>query len=397
MALHLLILLPRIPYPLRDGGAIAMNQTLEELVRRGCQVTVLAMNTARHFVEESDLPPLYQQLKRFETVFIDNTINPLSAFLNLFTGKSYNIERFVDKNFKQKLSELLQAETFDVVWFESIYTSMYLEDIQEQSQAKCFCRVHNIEHRIWQRLSEHESSFFKRKYLELLTERLRNYELHILHEFDLLLPISKTEEHYFEKEKINASYYLPFGTRIQPYPSVELTPGTCYHIGSMDWAPNLEGVEWFMKDVWKELRVELPDLTLYLAGKKMPKQLFDLQNKQTLVVGEVEDVNSFCADKQLMLVPLLSGAGIRVKILEAMSMGKAIIATPMAVEGIGVQDGVHILLAETAQDFKDQIKKYYRDVEACLAIGARAREFVRVNYEVEKIYVELVEGIQHLL
>lgn len=394
--LNILILLPRIPYPLRDGGAIAMNQTLEELVKQDCDVSVLAMNTERHYVEESELPPVYKQLKHFKTVYINNQIHPLSAFLNLFTDKSYNIARFEDKRFSAALIQLLKEDDYDIVLFESIYTSPYLKEVQQHAKAQCFCRVHNIEYLIWQRLAEHESNFLKRKYLLLLTERLKQYEIQTLKEFDLLLPISKQEEAFFIEHKINSSYCLPFGTSVNTYEPVEPEPNSLYHIGSMDWAPNLEAVEWFLDEVWKTLQHELPDAKLYLAGKKMPKPIFDKQNKQTIVLGEIDDSIAFNISKEIMIVPLLSGAGIRIKIIEAMALGKCIIATTVAVEGIGVQHGVHMVIADTAEEFSSAIKQLLSDKNRQQQVGQQAKLFVQHFYQKEKMYHDLVEGFKNL-
>jgi polysaccharide biosynthesis protein PslH len=233
--------------------------------------------------------------------------------------------------------------------------------------------------------------------LELLTERLKQYELSVLKEFDLLLPISKTEEKYFQQNRINSSYYLPFGIGGIQIQHAEIESNTIYHIGSMDWAPNLEGVEWFLKEVWKDLQKELPMVKLYLAGKKMPKHISSQSNQQTIVLGEVDDVNEFSATKEIMIVPLQSGAGIRVKIIEAMALGKPIIATSVAVEGIGATDGKHIAMVNTPEEFKEKITYYLTHPEECRTMGNNAKEFVHTYYQKEKIYTELVEGITHLL
>ena len=89
MALKILILTPRIPFPLRDGGSIAMNQTLEGYIEQGCEVSLLALNTSRHWVDEATLPALYKKLVHFESVYIKTDVNPLSAFFNLFTCTSF--------------------------------------------------------------------------------------------------------------------------------------------------------------------------------------------------------------------------------------------------------------------------------------------------------------------
>jgi glycosyltransferase involved in cell wall biosynthesis len=367
-------------------------------VQQGCEVSLLSMNTSRHWVDENSLPELYSKLVYFKTVFINNNINPLSAFFNLFTGKSYNVSRFINKNFETALIELMKQEAFDIIQFESIYTSPYLQIAQENSDAKCFCRVHNIEHLIWQRLSENEANFLKRKYLKILTNRLKNYEIDILKKFDLLLPISRTEEKYFSDNKINASFYLPFGIDINKpiLENIEQNVHSIYHIGSMDWAPNVEGITWFLSTVWDDLQTELKDVKLFLAGKNMPKSLLKKENNQTVILGEIEDFSAFSLSKNIMIVPLLSGAGIRIKVLEAMAFGKVVIATEIAVEGIGLTHQKNVLIANSPEDFKEQLHYCFSNLEKIKSIGDHAKQFVEANYSKEKIYLEVVEQFQHL-
>ncbi len=392
MALKILIITPRIPFPLRDGGSIAMNQTLEGYTEQGCEVSLLALNTSRHWVDEAVLPPLYKQLVHFESVYVKTDINPLSAFFNLFTDKSYNVERFVNKQVEQCLIRLLQKETFDIIQFESIYTAPYLKTARKFSEAKCICRVHNIEHLIWQRLTENEKSFMKRTYLKLLTNRLINYELDIIRQFDLLLPISKKEEEFFTSQKLNRCIYLPFGTQKKEtdISDIRYDQNSCYHIGSMDWAPNIEGVQWFLEEVWNKACIELPEVTFFLAGKNMPPSLLSKENKQIDVVGEVDDFIHFSLEKNIMIVPLLSGAGIRIKILEAMSLGKTIITTSVGAEGIGCTHYKNILICDTADDFIKTLKFCFSETDKAKEIGMRAKEFVETYFQKQKIYTDIV-------
>lgn len=396
--MKILLLTPRIPYPLRDGGAIAMNQTIEGLIEAGCEVHLLAMNTARHWVDPQSLPPVYQQLKGMETVYVNNSINPLSAFLNLFTDKSYNISRFQQKEFAQQLKVLLQNHVFDVVFFESIYTSPYLKTVKEFDSVQCVCRVHNIEHQIWQHLAEHEKSFLKKKYLHLLTTRLKQYELDILQRFDALLPISMNELGFLEKLNPGKCLYLPFGVEGQlSLPEVHCDKKTCYHIGSMDWAPNVEGIEWFLKEVWQPIKQTLPDVTFYVAGKNMPANLMAKKDVQIEVVGEVEDFVHFSLSKNILIVPLRSGAGVRIKILEAMAMGKTIISTSMALEGIDAIHEKHVLIADTPGDFQACINRCFKDEEFATRLGENAREFVLLKFNRQRIYHNLLQELKNLL
>jgi glycosyltransferase involved in cell wall biosynthesis len=398
MALRILILTPRIPYPLRDGGAIAMNQTIESYLEQGCEVSLLSLNTSRHWIDESLLPQMYGKLNQVKTVYVKTDVNPLSAFFNLFTDKSYNVARFINKEVETALIDLLRSDTFDIIQFESIYTSPYLKTARKYSDAKCICRVHNIEYLIWQRLSENESSFLKRKYLNLLTNRLRAYELDILRKFDLLLPISVLEKDYLEEHQINQCYYLPFG--VSPKTEIPIVPCeklSCFHIGSMDWAPNVEGVNWFLDQIWSELQSEFKDVTIYLAGKNMPATFYSKEGPHLKVIGEVEDVMQFSLEKNIMLVPLRSGAGIRIKMIEAMAIGKTIISTDIGASGIGAVNGQEILIANTVAEFRSALQFCFQHPDEAKAIGERARAFVFANYEKSLMYTRFIDYLQLLV
>ena len=392
MALKILILTPRIPFPLRDGGSIAMNQSIQAYLEQGCQVSVLSLNTSKHWVDENDLPPYYQALHLFRTVYVRTHINPLSAFFNLFSDKSYHVTRFVNKDVEKALVSILQKESFDVIQFESIYTSPYLSLARLHSKALCVCRVHNIEHKIWQHLSEHESSFLKRRYLQLLTSRLKKYEMEILHQFDCLLTISNQEKEWLESQGISRGYYLPFGVDIHPHlPVVQQDVFSCYHLGSMDWVPNVEGVQWFVEEVWREGFPEYPALTLYLAGRNMPVSLVSDSKRNLVVLGEIDDALVFSLSKNIMLVPLRSGAGIRIKILEAMALGKTIISTRVGAEGLGLTHGKEILLADSPEEFRAAILSCLQEPDKAKQMGQEARHHAETYYQTQVMYQHLVQ------
>jgi polysaccharide biosynthesis protein PslH len=387
--LKILILTPRIPYPLRDGGSIAMNQTIEEYINIGCEVSVLAMNTSRHWVDEQQLPEYYKQLKILKTVYVKTNVNPLSAFFNLFTDKSYNVTRFINKEYEKLLIEIISSHTYDFIQFESIYVAPYLDVVRAYSKAHLFCRIHNIEHLIWQRLTDHENSFLKKKYLQLLTTRLKNYELNIIRQFDLLLSISAKEAVYFKENNLNKCYHLPFGVH-----TTERNSNTkfikemksCYHIGSMDWAPNAEGVHWLLEKIWPLVLKKSSDVKLYLAGKNMPANLVSKPDENIFIVGEINDVAQFSLEKNIMLVPLLAGAGIRIKILEAMALGKAIISTSIGFEGIPIQHGFDGIIADTEDEFANAIEYCITNPGQAEQIGIEAQKSVHKHFDLNMIY-----------
>lgn len=398
MALRILILTPRIPFPLHDGGAIAMNQTIQGYVNQGCKVSVLAMNTSRHYVDVNTLPEWYNQLQLFETVFVNNKINPLSAFFNLFTKQSYHVSRFVVTAFSQALKKILMSQTFDIIQFESIYTSPYLDEVRQLTTATCICRLHNIEHLIWQRLCNHEKNFLKRNYMQLLTKRLMQFEMMQLRKFDFVMPISWVELDFLQQHQIEQAIYLPFGIDVdQDLPNIVSNYFQFYHIGSMDWAPNQEGIEWFLQEVWLPHCTQWPTYSFHAAGKHMPNRFLAYNIHQTVIEQEVDDVVLWSLAKGVMIVPLLSGAGIRVKVLEAMAIGKTIIATPIAVEGIAVTHMENILLAQTPDEFVNMIEFCIQSPSVVETIGQSAKKFVHQHFDKQFIYSRLIQTFEQQL
>jgi len=148
-----------------------------------------------------------------------------------------------------------------------------------------------------------------------------------------------------------------------------------FHIGSMNWFPNEEGILWFLSKVWPLINQEIPDLKLYLAGREMPEWLKNLDSKGVNVIGEVPDALEFMLQHAVMVVPLFSGSGIRIKIIEAMASGRAVISTGIGAEGINVKHGENILIANTVEDFLEMIKKV-QDAEFRRKIGLNARDLI---------------------
>lgn len=392
MAKSILIITPRIPYPLKDGGALAMYQCIEMYHKQGHEVHLLSINTHKHWLSENDYPRLFNQLASFDSVAVNTDVRVRGAFINLFSKKSYNVERFSNKEFEEALRKKLNEYTFDIIQFESIFTAPYLTAAKEESEAKMICRVHNIEHLIWKQIAENESGLFKKRYLKLLSDRLEKYELEILNQFDLLLNISKLEGKEIGALGIKTpQFHLAYGIEKPRFQKgqIKREEQSVYHIGSMDWIPNQEGVSWFVNRVWDKVLAKQPKLTLYLAGRNMPNSFNRFQSENIEVVGEVDEMVAFSTEKNLMIVPLLSGAGLRIKVLEAMMLGKIIISTKRGIHGFDLKDNVNVLLAQSADEFAEKIDWCLTHKEEAERIGAAAQEYALAHYNKRTIYKKL--------
>ncbi|MFT4060802.1 MAG: glycosyltransferase family 4 protein [Edaphocola sp.] len=389
----------RIPYPLNDGGNIGVHYYTQGYLDAGVQLSMLAMNTTRHWADVAALPPIYKRLQHFETVKVDNRIKPLAALANLFTQKSYNIGRFVSSEFEEKLKHLLANEHFDIVQLEGLYLVPYVATIRKYSKAKVVLRQHNIEFRIWERLAAKTTNPLKKWYLDLLARRLKKYELEHLADYDLVLPISKEDEAFFRQLGTGSPTFLhPFGIDVSKIPFSPSTkePVSLYHIGAMDWLANRESVDWLLEKVVPQLAERMPGLKLHLAGRNMPEKYLQLTMPNVVVHGEVPDAAAFEQDKSVLLVPLQSGGGVRIKIFQAMALGKAIVTTSVGVEGIEAVSGKHLFIANDAAAFAQQILQLATDPKLIGQMGQNARKLLEERYDSRQTMALLLERLQQL-
>ncbi|MBQ6069638.1 MAG: glycosyltransferase [Bacteroidales bacterium] len=380
------------PYPPVDGGTLAMNSITQGLLSEGCEVRVLSLCSDKHPVLESSMTETYLKATRFEAVKIDLGIHPIDAGVAVLCGESYHVKRFISKAFATRLMQVLEEECFDVVHVESVFLTPYVPIIRRHSDAKVVLRAHNVEHTIWQRVAQSERNPFKKWYLKHLSLTLAAYEREHLNDYDAVVSITNNDAQKMREMGCRRPMLsIPFGITPETDVQVDEEPDSLFHLGSMDWMPNQEGVRWFLKQVWPLIHQSMPQLTLYLAGRKMPDDLMRLQQEGVKVVGEVPDAMYFIASKQINVVPLLSGSGIRVKIIEAMSAGKVVVTTSIGAEGIGCTDGKNVLIADTPQQFVEQLQRCVNDPEFRRQIGANAAQMIVEQYGNEQLTRQLLD------
>lgn len=382
--MNILQLCNKVPYPPKDGGCLAMHALTDGLTNEGNKVTVFAINTSKHFVEIEKLPAEYIRKTAITAVFVDTRVKMLDALFNLFSCESYNIKRFYSKIFEEKLIALLKHEQFDIVQLESIYVSMYSDVIRKYSKAKIVLRAHNVEHKIWERNVKQARNPLKKAYLSLLAKRLKRYELSCLKNVDAIVAITKEDELYFKNAGFDRPMITaPFGIELKHIGQFPATMHTwdVFHLGAMDWLPNIEGVNWFLENVWDKVIALHPEVKLYLAGKNMnPEALSAGKRRGVVLAGEIENAHEFMQSKGIMIVPLFAGGGMRVKLIEGLVMGKTIVTTAIGAEGVNCTNNKNCLIANTPDEFVMAIDKCLRDEQFCVTIGKNAQDLIKEKY-----------------
>lgn len=388
------------PYPPVDGGCLAMHSITEGLTNEGVNVTVLAINTPKHTCDPNNLPTSYLEKTAFKTAFVNTRINPVSIFLNFFSNTPYNIQRFYSKKFEQLIISVLKENEFDIIQFESLYVIPYLAIVKKYSNAKFILRAHNVEHQLWERRSMEEKNILKKYYLNLLASRIKKHETAAINNVDAVVTITHIDETYFKKITPKGTFLtIPFGIDIEKYshfPS-HASLATVFFIGALDWKPNIDGLLWFIKNVWQNISKQLPGTKIHIAGKNTPQKIKNLSSGNIQVDGEVPDALEYMSRHNIMIAPLFSGGGMRIKIIEAMAMGKVVITTTMGAEGIPCKNGENILIADTREDFSKRLIESIGNQEQCNTIGNNAKQFAFQHYDNKILSKKLIAFYNHLI
>ena len=359
---RILVRCSKFPYPPKDGGTMAMMSMINGFSKAGHDVTVLTMNTPKHYVTLSSLPTEIKQKAEFIAVDVNTSVSLVDALANLiFSRESYHVRRFTSSAFRKELEILLVRQQFDIIQLETLFMAPYLDTIRQLApNALVFYRSHNVEHEIWKRRASNELNPLKKVVLDTTAMRIEEYERKIIAEnpFDAIIPITGRDNGELRKMGNNSpNYVCTAGMDMDSLPEQrsELEWPSLFYLGALDWEPNKEGLRWFLKYVWPKVKKKYAGLTLHIAGRNMAREFYNIGDKQVIIHGEVESAVDFMKDKAIMIVPILSGSGMRIKILEGLAHRKGIVATRIAAEGMGVRSGEHLFIANEPQDFADAI------------------------------------------
>lgn len=400
--MRILVVAHKPPYPPVDGGTLATLNMCLGLAKDGNEVTVLTLSTPKHPGSMERIPPEIHALINFEIFHIHLSNNLVRYIFNLiFTRKPYNIQRYLSPIFKQIIRRTIKEKTFDIVQLEGLYLISYVNTIRKNFEGSISMRAHNVEHHIWENLAVEADSKLKKWYFKLLAQRIESIERRINKDVDALVAISNPDREWFTSNGFNKpsitipAGYFPnnkvFDTEIYENPTI------CY-IGALDWLPNTEGLLWFIDWVWPRIQSEIPNIEFHIAGRNAPEELADrlIIERNIVFHGQVADSAEFLSKFPIMVVPLLSGSGIRVKIIEGMFLNKAIIATSIAAKGIEAKHGEQILIADSPEVFAISVCNLIKSPETINQIALEGQKFASENYDATNLAHKLTQFYKDL-
>ena len=374
--------------------------TIVGLVNQGHEVSLVSLNAKKHTHESEEKDELLEKIN-YRIYDIDTSVSFFDGISDIFSKSTYNIDKYYNEEFEKLLIRTIKNIQYDIIQFEGLFVSPYIDSVRKNCNSKVVYRAHNIEHQIWEMLAQQKTDPFKKFYLRLMARRIKRYELLQINKFNAIAVFTTQDRNTFMHYGATIPVEIvPLGVELGHYrPDFSKTEfPSLFFLGSLDWMPNREGIEWFLQTFHNDFVSDELRVKFYVAGNDIPEEFddYDVMGK-IFIQGEVDDGLEFVNSKSIMIVPLLSGGGMRVKIVEGMAMQKCIISTSLGAEGINYKNGVNILIANTRDEFLKAIKRCIADEDYIKAVGVNARKLIEQQHDVNKVARILVEIYRSLM
>jgi len=370
-------------WPATTGGRVRSLNTISELAR-GHQVTVITTNG-----QGDDPDGLTQQLARCEQVVSVPYAVPKrgsASFAAAVAGSWFShypvdLWKWRVRGVRDEVRKALAGGTIDLCVADFLFAAA---NVPIPGNVPVVLFEHNVEYLIWQRLANLETSPWKRALFEMEWRKLRACEADACRRAALTIAVSDDDrDRLAEMSPGSRVVSIPTGVNTQYFaPRQEAdVPGRLVFSGSMDWHPNEDAVCYFVDTILPRVRAEFPNVSFTIIGRNPSARVRELATHPGVnVTGTIDDVRPSIAEGSVYVVPLRAGSGTRIKIFEALAMGKAVVSTTVGAEGLALESGRHFLAADTPHDFAHAVIRLLRDPARRQALGDAGRALVQENY-----------------
>ena len=374
--------------PPDTGGKIRSYNILRELARQH-SVTFFSFYAAHNNDAHSELERIFAQLVcvPLQLPAPKSASEMIEYGLRLFSSDPYGITKYCRPVVRQRLQNLLKENEYDVILCDFMAAAGV---IPWHSHTPKVLFTHNVEAMIWRRHYEVAANPVWKAISLREWRKMEAAELRYLRLADRVLTVSETDRDAFAKFLEPAKLtVIPTGVDVDYFRPMEVdeTPNSLVFTGSMDWLPNEDGILYFADAILPLIRKVCPEISLEVVGRSPSRKLQALAeaDKSIRLTGWVEDIRPFLARGSVCIVPLRIGGGTRLKIFEAMAMGKATISTSVGAEGLPVQSGENLILADAPADFASSVISLLRDAQERQRLGNAARTLVQEKYSWSKV------------
>lgn len=336
---------------------------------------------------------------------IDGLLRPLGKFRTALEGligsQCYTVRWLQSARAWEALRSLSKESSYDLVHFDTVSLAPFRSLFGDTPAT---LGHHNVESHMLSRRSENERNWLKRQYFLRESRRVRDYEIRVASRFaahilcsdldrDRLLEVAPEANAVVIPNGVDVEYFCPV-----PTDRVGMTRSIIF-VGSLNWYPNVDAVYFLLNEIWPQLKARVPDLVLDIVGSAPPGSILRLAASLdgVRVHGFVNDVRPLMGAATIYICPIRDGGGTKLKLLDAFAMGKCVVAHPIACEGIEVEPGSDVILAESASEFVQSIQSLLNDPVMRQDIGSAARKRVEEGYTFSRIAARLRDTFAALI
>jgi glycosyltransferase involved in cell wall biosynthesis len=383
-------------WPLTSGGRQRSFQTLSELSRRH-HVTVVTTHAP-----DDDGTRLAAELPRCAEVISVPFAAPKQGTLRFagalaaswLSADPVDLRKWTVPRVRRIVGDLIARDSFDVIVADFLTA---VPNVTSGARCPVVLFEHNVEYLIWKRLCDIESRWWRRLPLELEWRKVRRSEVRACQNADLTIAVSDDDGRRLAEMAPSARVMsVPTGVDVDYFQpdATRQVPNRLVFSGSMDWYPNEDAMLHFVDVILPLVRRDIPDASLTIVGRRPSPKIEALGRQAGIyVTGTVDDVRPHIAAAPVYIVPLRAGGGTRLKIFEALAMGKPVVSTTVGAEGLAVAPGREIVLADDPEAFSQAVVALLRDPARRESIGAAGRRLVEQRYSWASVTTQFERGL----
>ena len=399
--MRILMITNYLPYPETSGGRIRIYNLLRRVSRRH-EVSLASLLESPEDVD--GVSHLQQFCARVETANMDRRSRLAKApglLRYALEGKPPELRLLHSEELVGKIRQLVSMMDFDIVQIESVM-GLYLGALPTTKRYKSIVMFHNVTSQQFARISDVQQRGDRKLRAWINSVTMGLWEPRYAAKFDRCTTVSEMDRQLLMKANPRLQVdVIPNGVDIEKYRPLPLPPENAspslMFIGSMGYPPCVDAVLYFCNEILPLIRQATDAIELWVVGGDPGSEVLELDGSSVHVTGRVEDVVPYYQQIRVCVVPLRAGGGTRLKILEAMALGRPVVSTTIGCEGLDVVDGEHLLIADTPEQFADKILRLLRDRQLHQHISANGRALVEAKYGWDKIAERLMDVYQELV
>lgn len=387
--MNILWLSHNVPYP-PIGGVLQRSYNLLRELASHHNIYLLAFNQKAILPSKRDIDrakiELQKLCKYVEILPIPSDSSQLAWYTlvlrSLFTKDPYTVNWLKTRKMHERVQSVIQRVQFHIIHYDTLSLAEYFNATGNIPKV---LNHHNIESAMMLRRAANETNIFARKYCQIEGSKLKKYEANICNKYAVNLTVSHLDKDILARTVKNKPIeIIPNGVDINYFRpnSGRIIKNSMIITGTLNWYPNRAATMYFIRKVWPLVRDALPNAQLIIAGKNPTQEMRKIAESEPniKVTGFVDDIRPHLERAEVYVCPIQDGGGTRLKILDAMAMGKAVVSTSIACEGIDVTPDKNILIADTPEEFFYQIKRVFYNQDLRIALGRHARDLMIEKY-----------------